>query len=478
MKLFNYAIPFFLFATFSTPLLSKKTKTKKYDWQKEDHWNWSTVDSMSNEDFWQQLTRFFPQDFAWGVATSAFQMEGTQSAHGKHCLNSWTKNAQLAQPGIATGHWDRYKEDVQLIKKAGFTHYRFSIEWSKVEPECGVFDEDALQHYSDLVDELIANGITPIPCLFHHAWPLWFDDKDHFEKTENIHYFTQFALYVFEKLHHKIQMWMTFNEPAGYAMAAYVDAKYPPCKKLAFKECGIWLKNVLNAHVAVAMKFKEINPTVQVGFPHMFNPLDPYNSWNPCDYKITGEFNYLLHDVTLNFFKTGHFDWKISLFGMNTYRIRDYNKNAPKSLDYLGVNYYSHTTIGWFKRKVRENEPYTGGKNGRTIYPEGLYRSIKKANELATALNIPLYIAENGVNDPQDIWKNEFLKKHLSVITRAMQEGIDIRGYYWWTLLDSFSWSHNTDSKMGFYAVDENLNRTLRFGVQPFIEFMKTVQAS
>ena len=441
-----------------------------YDWQNEEHWNWSKIDCMENATFWQNLAGYFPQDFAWGVATSAFQIEGTQSAHGVHCQNSWTINKDLAQPGISTGHWDRYKEDVQLIKKLGLKHYRFSIEWSKIEPECGVFDSDAMQHYSDLVDELIANGITPIPCLFHHAWPVWFDKLGHFENKKNIPYFVEFAEYVFEKLQHKVAMWMTFNEPAGYAMAAYVDAKYPPCKKLAFRQCGFWLKNVLYAHVETAMLFKKINPNVKVGFPKMFNPLDPYNPSNPVDYKITQAMNYLLHDATLEFFKTGHFKWGFFVSG--------YHKDAPKSLDYLGVNYYSHTNIGWFKRKHRKDEPLTGdrSKGARTIYPEGLYRSIKKAHELASALNIPLYIAENGVNDPDDCWKNEFLKKHLVVIKEAMEEGIDIRGYFWWTLMDSFSWSKNKDSKMGFYCVDENLNRTLRHGIDPFIQFIKAVQ--
>jgi beta-glucosidase len=450
-------------------LLTCSLQLFSYDWQKEERWDWSNIDKIDNQTFWQNLTEYFPKDFAWGVATSAFQIEGTQSANGQHCRNSWTMHKNLPQPGISTGHWDRYKEDVQLIKSLGLKYYRFSIEWSKIEPKCGVFDMDAMQHYIDLVDELIANGITPIPCLFHHAWPVWFDKKGHFEDKKNIQYFVEFAHYVFEKLQDKVSMWMTFNEPAGYAMAAYVDGKYPPCKKYAFRQCGFWLKHVLYAHVEAAMLFKKINPNVQIGFPMMFNPLDPYNSSNPLDYKITQAMNYLLHDATLNFFKTGHFKWG--------FFVRGYHEDAPKSLDYLGVNYYSHTNIGWFQRKHRKNEPLTGNaKNGRTIYPEGLYRSLKKAHELTSVLNIPIYVAENGVNDGDDIWKNEFLKKHLVAIKEAMEEGITIAGYFWWTLMDSFSWSKNQDSKMGFYRVDENLNRIKRTGIDPFLNFIKFVQ--
>lgn len=467
-------IALFLFTNafhFSYPSINWKKvvfgiPSSTYDWQKEERWNWSKIDTLDNDTCWQRLAGYFPKDFAWGVATSAFQIEGTQTSNGLHCQNSWTINKNLPQPGIATGHWDRYKEDVQLIKNLGMTHYRFSIEWSKVEPECSVFDEAAMQHYIDLVDELIRQGITPIPCLFHHAWPKWFDDKDHFEKEENIKYFVEFAEYVFKKLHDRVHMWMTFNEPAGYAMGAYMDNKYPPNKKLDVITCGCWLKHVLYAHVDVALLFKKINPQVQVGFPKVFNPLDPWNKNNPLDYKITQAMNYLLHDATLNFFKTGHFKWGFGIKGQR--------KEAPQTLDYLGVNYYTHTNIGWFMRKKRNHEPFTGDKkHGRTIYPEGLYRSIKKANELAKALHIPLYIAENGLHDPDDMWKNDFIKKHLVVIKKALEEGIDIRGYFWWTLMDSFSWSKQNDSKMGFYLVDAQLNRHLRSGLQPFLNFIK-----
>ncbi len=430
-------------------------------WSKEIHWDWSEIDQMDDADFWKSLV--FPENFMWGVATSAFQIEGTQSANGEHCQNSWTIHEHLPQPGTASNHWDRYKEDVQLIKNLGMKAYRFSIEWSKIEPQEGVFDKNAMKHYNDLVDELIANGIKPIPCLFHHAWPVWFNAKGAFEYEENSADFVKFAQYVFEKLNGKVTMWMTFNEPVGYALEGYFRGKYPPFKK-SLKLCGIVVKNMLNTHVEVYKVFKEINPDAQVGFPKIFQPLDNYHPWNALEKLACTVFNYLLHDVTLNFFKTGHFNWG--------YLVKDYNPDAPKALDYLGVNYYTHSLLKHslpFKLKPanRPSDCVTG--SARSLYPEGLYRAIEKA----ATLDVPLYIAENGVNDPDDQWKNEYIKKHLYVIQQALKDGYNILGYFWWTLLDSFSWKSGEDSKMGLYAVDpETKDRTLRGGTQSFVDLL------
>jgi beta-glucosidase len=311
-----------------------------------------------------------------------------------------------------------------------------------------------------LVDELIANDIEPIPCLLHHTWPIWWDKKGAFEKAENIQDFVEFADYVFEKLNKKVSMWMTINEPVGYAFEGYFRGKYPPLKKHKIIVCGIVVKNMLNAHVAIAKLFKSKNPKVKIGFPHAFHPLDPHSTWNPFDMLICNNFNYLLHDVALNFFKTGRFDW-LSM-------VTDHNPDAPGSLDYLGVNYYSHSIISNFKTTHRSTETIIGE---RALYPEGLYRSLQRAAELG----VPIYVAENGVNDGDDIWKNDFFKKHLVTVAEARKNGIDVRGFHVWTLMDCFSWKHGNDSHMGLYRVDPiTKDRTLCQGAKPFVSLIKS----
>jgi beta-glucosidase len=419
----------------------------------------------------------------WGAATSAFQIEGTQTANNKQCNNSWTRHAdckggrcavnpkikhkKIEQPGIACNHWNLYKEDVALIKQAGLNSYRFSIEWSKINPQKDIFYADAMQHYIDLVDELIENKIQPIVCLFHHAWPTWFDDMGGFEKKENIKEFVAFARYVFEKLHKKVDIWMTFNEPVGYAMEGYFRGHYPPFKK-DIRICGEVVANMLNAHVAVYHLFHELDTraSLKIGFPKVFNPLDPYYTWQKFDVMICNLFNRLLHDSALNFFKDGRFVWNY-VYG----QVKSVNSDAKGALDFLGVNYYTHTTICNFSSIINPIDTRAGS---RGIYPEGLYRSIKKAHELTSVLRIPMHIAENGVNDPNDLHKDEFFKQHLYIVQKAMAEGIDIDGYFVWSLMDSFSWKSGQDSKMGLYKVDPTtFTRTLYPNAQPFVNFLK-----
>lgn len=421
---------------------------------------------------WDQLQ--FPEYFQWGAATSAFQIEGTQTANGRHIENSWTRYAdKLPQPGIASDHWTRFKEDVQLIKQAGLTWYRFSIEWSKIMPEQGVYDQTAMDHYVALVDELIANGIEPVVCLWHYTWPVWFDDLGAFEKSANIQYFVDFADYIFANLGNKVRYWMTLNQPVGYCLEGYVRGKYPPCKKLRgshflkdFKRCGHVIYNMLDAHIRIYHLFKQERPDAQIGFCKIFQPLYPYNNYNPIERFICSQMNYLLHDVALEFFKTGTFNW----FGFSKK-----NMHAPHSLDWLGINYYTRNVIKFslpcsFKICHGTNASIIDGN--REFYPAGLRWAIRKAGSILP--NIPLYITENGTNDPENTWKDTFYLQHLIVVAEEMAAGYDIRGYNVWALMDSFSWKRGTDSKMGLYHVNETTyDRTLYSGVHDFIAYVK-----
>jgi beta-glucosidase len=432
-------------------------------------------------DFWQTLA--FPADFVFGAAASAFQMEGVET-DTVPCVNNWTQSSQVPQAGIACGHWTRYKEDIQLLKNLGITAYRLSIEWSKIEPHKGVFDEKSMQHYSDVVDELLKNGITPIICLFHHTWPAWFDTqegmrvdsngkKQHtgrfgFEAKENIEYFVRYAKFVFEHLHTKVKTWMTFNEPEGYAIEAWYRGKYPPHKK-NLKLAGIVLKNFLNAHVYVYKIFKNIDPTVQIGFTKVMNPIDPYNPWNPLEQTACSFFSKLLHDATLDFFQTGTFSW--------AYMVHGKNKSAPDCLDFIGLNYYGHTIIKHtsylWKLEMSKRSTEQCADSGKIIYPEGLYRCIKRCAQLKK----PIYIAENGLADEYGIYRDEYIRKHLFVISKALQKGYDIRGYFYWSPFDTFNWGSAFNSRYGLYAVDfTTYARTLRPSAQPFVTFMRTWQ--
>ncbi len=434
--------------------------------------SWYYLNDYEERWDWEKITigdLIFPSEFKWGSASSDLQISGVQTAHNQKIQNNWTnyedkKNIpEEKRMGIACGHWDRYKNDFALAKDFGLQVFRYSIEWSKIQPHKNdEFDEDAMQHYIDYTKALIDAGLEPMPTLFHHAWPLWFDELGAFEKAENIEYFVQFALYVFEAfkkagLLEHTKLWLTFNEPAGYAAGAYIDGRYPPNKKYAVLQCGTVLKNMLDAHCEIYKKFKEIDQTVQISLAHAAVPVQPYNPWNPLDHtaKI---FNYLVNTVTLEYLSSGNFVWLCSFTKTNP--------NAKNTLDFIGVNYYSHTLISWFKEKNRPFEisaDLVEGKRGKTLYAEGFYYALKNVAHYFP--NLPIFITESGFATDNVENRKLYIDRHLYVLKKLIDEGMHIMGYLWWTFLDCYSWNKGNGSKHGIFHVDftdANLPRTLK----------------
>jgi beta-glucosidase len=436
-------------------------------WEKEIHWDWSMID-LEDQIFWDSLK--FPDTFQWGSATSANQIEGTQTCYNQFVENNWTIDPYLGyqyKNNNGTDHWNRYKEDVQLIKQLGMNAYRLSIPWEKIEPEEENFNQEAMDHYKDLCSELKNNGIEPWVCLFHFTIPVWFAEKGGFKEEKNSQYFIRFCTHVFKNLHNIVTYWATYNEPIVYVLEGYLRGTFPPREK-SLKIAGLVMKNLLNAHVEIYQECKKINPEAQIGLIKMFHPLEPYNSYNPLEQIAAYLGNYLMHDTVLNFFKTGTFNW--------FYMINHTNIKASLSLDFIGVNYYCHELIqispfnGIHLLKARKNDQ-TAPDNGKAVYPEGLYRAIEKA----ATLHLPIYITENGIADQTDSMRNEFIKKHIYVINHALENGYDLQGYFMWSLMDTLGWKKDYHSTYGLYKVDPaTKDRILRNGAKLFVDFLHT----
>lgn len=474
----------------------------------EDRWNWSLI----------ELTPLvFPPQFIWGTADSSFQTEGIETAHGKSIQNNWTawqeeeveksfslfrierilnalgiinrpKHSRIPpekRVGNACERWSRYKDDILLLKEAGMQAHRFSFDWSKIEPEQGIYDYDALQHYLDYTQELINHSIQPIITLFHHTMPLWFSKKGGFEHKENIDDFVRFARFVFLHCQNagllpKMKYWITINEPMGFAFAAYINGNLPPGKKFNFKLAGLVAKNLIDAHCAVYETFKSIDSSVKISIAHAMNPIQPYHPWNPFDVIPAHFFDYLVNDVVLEYFKTGNFYWpKTSLteylnegLSHGIYS-QHHNPNAVGRLDFIGVNYYSHTLLKMFQEASRPEEVLADGYQARKIkalYPEGFYHSLKKA----ATLGVPLLITENGFASNSNSLRTDYLQKHLYVVHKALQDGMDICGYLFWTLTDCFGWDSGQRSIHGIYSVDyATQKRTLKPSAVYLLETIK-----
>ena len=431
----------------------------------EIKWDWKTI---------KPDIIYFPNNFMWGTATAAHQVEGNNTnnnwynweyqkdSNGKSRIHNNDKS------GIAANHWNLYKNDIGLMNDLGVKYYRFSVEWSKIEPEIGVIDEEALEHYRNVCNALIDSGLTPVITLHHFTHPMWFENLGGFEKEENIKYFIQFSEIVFNRLSDIVPIWCTINEPAVYVSQGYFNGVFPPGKKDPLL-AGNVLKNLLNAHVRVYRHLKTLpnGNHVQIGLVKNITQFDPLRRWHILDWYFSGILNDVFTNSSLNLLSTGEFDFYLP--GMAN--ISHKNSDAINSLDFIGLNYYSRmhvkghlSTVAPFTFELRPEEdiqtdmPYA-------IYPEGFYRAVKTISKLS----VPIIITENGIADHKDDRRDLFIKRYLYALYRSMKDGYDIRGYFYWSLMDNFEWAEGYMMKFGLYEVDfTTQERKLRSGSRAF----------
>lgn len=429
-------------------------------------WDWSKIDTNDLS---------FPKDFLWGTATAAYQIEG-----GNENTNwgEWEKDSSRIKDAsravTAVDGWNRAKDDVQLMKNLGVNSYRFSLAWNRIEPEKGNFNEDALRHYDELINELKANNIEPMITLHHFTHPLWFEQLGAFEKEENIKYFVEFSRLVFNRYKSRVKFWVTLNEPNVFVTSAYFNTHFPPGK--ADSELGAEvLKNMLKAHVAI---YRELKPPeggtddIQIGLATSVFQFEPARRWHLGDWAIARISSNTFNESVLGFFRTGTMNFYVPFDVDVSYTDRD----APQTLDFIGINYYSHYAYRFdldFKQAAQslpvEGEAMTDMPY--TIYTEGIYRAIKDV----ARLNKPIIITENGISDNRDDRREKYIRESLYAVSKSIKDGYDVRGYYYWTLMDNFEWAEGYTQKFGLYEVDpRTYERTLRNGAGAFAEIIKS----
>lgn len=419
----------------------------------------------------------FPPDFVWGVATAAHQVEG--GLHNNNWSRWETQRAPDGQPRIAGGqvagqacdHWSRFREDIGLIQALGVDAYRLSVEWSRVEPEQGRYDEAALDRYQEIIEALRARGITPMVTLHHFTHPLWFEDLGSFEREENIAHFVRFCEHVFRRLGPLVPRWCTLNEPEVFATQGWFNGIFPPGKKDP-QLTAVVLCNLVRAHGRVyrALKALPHGHDVEIGLVKDIFQFDPSRRWFLPDLLISRALDDVFNGSILAALETGHFRLKVpGLIELDAPCLE-----AAGTLDFVGLNYYSHLLVRF---KPSPSQPFdfvTRRGDVQTdmpypIYAEGFYRALKRIG----GLRVPVYVTENGIADDRDDRRATFIRRYLYALSRARDEGVDIRGYYYWSLMDNFEWAEGWNMKFGLYAVDrETQTRTLRPGAAAFVEIV------
>ena len=431
------------------------------------YWNWHTIATNDTH---------FPQTFQWGTTTLAHEVEGYSKNSTWYAWEPYIKDDGqpfvMTRSGNAIHHTKNYKNDIQLMKKIGITTYCFSVDWSRIEPEQGLFDHSMLQYYDDFCHELVENNIKPFVILKAHCDPLWFGYLGGFEKEKNIYLFERYCLEVVKKLQLNVDHFVTLWAPEAYAMLGYLAGTIPPGKK-NMQSAATVLKNELEAHVRAYIAIKKLpnSSTKKIGIVKHVHPLEPWHFWD----RATCYAAKMINDTSFySFFTTGNFSIKIPIPGKSGAWVTHINSYAPQSLDFVGINYYGHGYMKNLFNHVSNPNEIATDVAGITIYPEGLYSAIKEVSDnVATKLNIPLYITQNGVATTDESVRDLYLKRHLYATSKAIKDGYNVQGYFYYSLLDCFSWG-SFDKKFGLCAVDRVTHqRTPKTGSQYYCDIIK-----
>lgn len=365
----------------------------------------------------------FPSDFIWGTATSAYQTEGGNS----NCeWWQWELNKKRGQKyplepsGIACDSYNRFEEDFDLCKQMNNNGVRISIEWARIEPQPGKFDQKELDHYKRVLSSAKQRGLKTFVTLHHFTNPLWFIKKGGWISCKSPWYFARYAKVCAKELGPLTDAFFTINEPQVYALMCYTIGKWPPNKIDPVKSLICQL-NLMRAHKRSYKTIKSVD-NYPVGIVK-----------NIVWYEAYGENPFFLDKLIAKF-----------IFYLNC---DFFLRPIRKSLDILGLNYYFTNQI----KGLKAIHPAGMVSNlNWWINPEGLKNVLMHLKKY----KVPLYITENGLADSEDRLRKIFIKSMLLACLSAMQQGVQLKGYFHWSLIDNFEWHEGYWPKFGLVAID------------------------
>ncbi len=433
----------------------------------------------------------FPNDFLWGAATSSYQIEGSPQADGKGA-SIWDTFAH--QAGVVAGdhhgdtacdHYRRFREDVAHMKALGLKAYRFSISWPRILPEgTGRVNEAGLQFYSDLVDELLAAGITPVVTLFHWDFPEALMARGGWLNREVADWFAEYTRVVIDRLSDRVQWWITFNEPQCFAQCGHEIALQAPGMRLPKKYVFQVTHHLLLAHGKAVQVIREYAKTTpKIGFAPALNYILP-DSDVPADVEAARQrmFTCCREDGVwcTPWWTEPIFTGTYPEDGLQAFSdwLPDVHEGdmacISQPLDFFGFNFYHAPTLNGYRVPGAAET-----SNGWPITPEGFRHMAKFLYE---RYRLPLLITENGmanldwvaldgtVHDPQRI---DFITRHLRSLHQAMQEGVPVLGYMYWSLMDNFEWNSGYNKRFGLiyvnYGTQERIWKDSAFWYQDMI---------
>ncbi len=397
----------------------------------------------------------FSKDFLWGASTASHQVEGDtanqwsvwEKSNAERLaetakerlgwLPKWDQFAAQAQDpsnyisGKAVDHYNRYEDDFDIIQKLNMNAFRFGIEWSRIEPQEGVWDETAIEHYGAYITSLKSRGIEPVLTLWHWTMPTWFTDMGGFENRDNIQYFERYVEKIAELFAEELRYVITLNEPNVYIGFSYGAGEWPPQVKdpaLAFKV----YKNLALAHNSAYTILKSYNTRLNVGIAAQLSNTKPASPKN------------ILNVLSV----------KLRRYAMNSWFLNQIKERQ----DFIGLNYYFTEYCDW-KWKIK-NPKTPASDLGWYMEPESIHELLDTTWQ---TYKKPLLVTENGLADAHDEQRSWWIKETMKGLARAQENGVELVGYLHWSLLDNFEWAYGWWPEFGLVHVDhKTMKRTIR----------------
>lgn len=387
----------------------------------------------------------FPDGFYWGAATASYQVEGGIEN------TDWAKAAREGRvpvAGRACDHYNRYEEDFDIAKNLGHNAHRFSIEWARIEPEEGKFDKKEIEHYRDVLKALRVRGLRPYVTLWHFTLPLWFAESGGFERKDSPAIFARYAKFIAEELGDLCEGISTMNEPNVYGSNGWLRGSWPPFKRFSLTDAVsitnsgrtyeskaersimnvfFYLKvmrNLARAHNAAYDAMKDVRPSLDVSV--VKHVIFFHANGNPINKVLA---------------KIANYNWT-HVFMRRVYR----------KCDSIGLNYYFHKKFG-------DTETYEKTDMDWDIYPEGIHGALM----LLWKYKKPLFVSEAGLADADDSHRADYITRQVEATWQAIEDGADVRGHMYWSLLDNYEWALGYEKRFGLVEVNyETLKRTIR----------------
>lgn len=451
------------------------------------------------------LLSSYPANFLWGAAFSAHQTEG--KFEGGENGDWYAFEHPILRPSpidngdtadLAVDHWNRYEEDYKNAKALGLNTLRTSIAWEKVNPQKGVFNSRAIEHYRVMFAKMRDMGLRPMICLSHFTHPKWFNQEGGWTNPNSPKYFLDYAKYVVDQLGEFTDLWITFNEPMILVQMGYIKGEIPP-QKMGLNSGFEAAFNTARAHRMVAAYIHSVQgvPVIKpgdgqairgVGLAYSFQYFLPADPSRAEDRQAREVLMTLSNWAWLRGAETGHMEFRLIVPGKadqiwsRDLPPEDLPPNPGPVFDWLGVNYYQMYQTRYssgmvpFEWITPKGLPLSD--NGWAIYPEGLEAIIREVN---SRFSYPLIVTENGVADAVDSRRPQHIRDHLKFLDKAVlgtaagQAPIDIRGFYEWSLMDNFEWLHGYRYNFGLFKVDfgNNLARSARGSAAVYTEELR-----